>query len=82
MPQPISELLLQRILAYWAWSGVVIDAATEEKALAITARALHQPEQQRLSFSLQALLEELPGQTPVAAASPPLSRSSMHYGDY
>lgn len=82
MLKPTSEILLQRILAYWAWSGVAIDATTEEKALTIVARALHQPEQQRLSYGLQAMMDELPEQPTLAPVSPPLRRGSMHYGDY
>jgi len=82
MPNTTSELLLQRVLAYWAWSGVAINAAVEEKALHIVGRTLLQPEQQRMEFSLQALLAELPETASPAAAAPPLRRGSMHYGDY
>ncbi|WVM87844.1 hypothetical protein UMZ34_15475 [Halopseudomonas pachastrellae] len=33
-----SNVILQRILAYWQWSGMPMDRDTELKALAITAR--------------------------------------------
>ncbi|MEH6565216.1 MAG: hypothetical protein V7756_07845 [Halopseudomonas sp.] len=82
MQQPASEILLQRILAYWAWSGEQLDPVTEEKALRIVAQALHQPAAERLAFCLQALQAELPGRAPLAPAGPALQRGSMHYGDY
>ncbi|MGB3597157.1 MAG: hypothetical protein WBA27_09150 [Pseudomonas neustonica] len=80
--QPVSEILLQRILAYWAWSGVTIDEAAQVSALAITTRLMREPDDHRLALSLQMLQAELPVHQPLPAASPPLQRGSMRYGDY
>ena len=74
MPQPSSELLLQRVLAYWQWSGVALDAATQQ--------ALEEPAEQRLAYCLQALQAALPPTSQQPDACPPLRRGSMHYGDY
>tara|TARA_R110000764_G_scaffold85202_2_gene165836 strand:- start:293 stop:541 length:249 start_codon:yes stop_codon:yes gene_type:complete len=82
MPQPSSELLLQRVLAYWQWSGVALDAATQQQALAIVTRALEEPAEQRLAYCLQALQAALPPTSQQPDACPPLRRGSMHYGDY
>lgn len=80
--QPVSEILLQRILAYWAWSGVPLDDAVQSRALALTSRLMQEPEEQRLALSLQMLQAELPDYLALAPASPALNRGSMTYGDY
>ncbi len=82
MTQPISELLLQRILAYWAWSGVTIDAAAQQRALVIVTQALQEPAEERLSFCLRTLQAAMPPSPEPANAYPPLRRGSMRYGAY
>jgi len=82
MTQASSELLLQRVLAYWQWSGLALDATTQQQALVIVTRALEKPAEQQLPYCLQAMQAALPPAAPISSAWPPLRRGSMRYGDY
>ena len=77
-----SNVILQRILAYWQWSGMPMDRDTELKVLAITRQALQQHQQPPLEVALQAARAALPPAPPAPSAGPPLRRGSLRYGAY
>ena len=77
-----SNVILQRILAYWQWSGMPMDRDTELKALAITRQALQQHQQPPLEVALQTARAALPPAPPAPSAGPPLRRGRLRYGAY
>jgi len=77
-----SNVILQRILAYWQWAGMPMDRDTELKALAITRQALQQHQQPPLEVALQTARAALPPAPPAPSAGPPLRRGSLRYGAY
>ena len=77
-----SNVILQRILAYWQWSGMPMDRDPELKALAITRQALQQHQQPPLEVALQTARAALPPAPPAPSAGPPLRRGSLRYGAY
>ena len=77
-----SQIILQRILAYWQWSGLPLDRNSELRALAITRQALQQHQLPALEVALQAARAALPANTATPLANPPLRRGSLRYGAY
>ncbi|OWL90899.1 hypothetical protein [Halopseudomonas aestusnigri] len=77
-----SQIILQRILAYWQWSGLPLDRDSELRALAITRQALQQHQLPALEVALQATRAALPADAATPLANPPLRRGSLRYGAY
>lgn len=82
MQPPDSDVILQRILAYWHWAGLPLGRERELKALDITRQALQQQQRPALEVAMQAARADLPSDTDIPPAAPPLRRGSLRYGAY